>query len=769
MSVSNIIDFDQANMLKAALGYAAKGWSVLPCWGPIHDPDGKFVGCGCKKASCDKPGKHPHGFLVPRGQMQATTDEAIIRKWFSGNHRLNIGILCSTSGLCTVDIDPRNGGYLTLEMLEAQHGKISSDVHQLTGGGGEHFVFSNPYGVNGLPNQLGPGVDVKANGYFIAWPSIHQSGRMYEWEASSDPLNGCVPSPLPEFMRDIAHKGVPLVQESLGSRLATEEQIKELRSALKFVRSDDYHDWVNFGQALKDLGAAGYELWDEWSQTSDKYDKNLMGFKWRSFKSGAYQLESIFHEAQTLGWINPMSGIALVEPVAIEEVQHYVPPAEKIAPPLIRIDGQSAPGILEDVVSWIEASSRKSQPDFSLQAALAFASTLLGRRYVTTQRNWSALYFLNIGKSGSGKEHAKWAIETLLEACGQPHLIGPAGYTSDSGVLSTLCKQPVHCSVIDEFGKVLEGASIKHGARSASTMKALMEVWGRCDGVMRPQGYSTFGMSDSDAQKMSAKTVRNPSLTLLAMTTPETFFDSIGSAAARDGFLNRFLMVETDIGRQAGRHTQKVSISPAIIEWAQRSVNPSSTLAMVNPAGDATLSPTPIVVPFSPQAMDMFGQFEEECINLMDEYEVDGLAEMWSRSNEIAMRVSLIAAVSSDSSIIQEDHAAWSIAYVRRSFMKVVNRLKTCLFDSEFESISIQVLEVIRLGGKKGRTDREIHQYCRKFRGLDHRGKQNVLSSLAMNEDIVKVDVPSLSGRGRPRGAWISVAVVDSVDNDNYA
>ena len=37
--------------------------------------------------------------------------------------------------------------------------------------------------------------------------------------------------------------------------------------------------------------------------------------------------------------------------------------------------------------------------------------------------------------------------------------------------------------------------------------------------------------------------------TVMAMTTPETFFEAIGSAAARDGFLNRFLIVESDIFR----------------------------------------------------------------------------------------------------------------------------------------------------------------------------------------------------------------------------
>lgn len=750
-----IVDIRDNLMLKAALGYAAMGWYVLPCWRPVPDDAGKLH-CGCGDPACKSPGKHPHGFLARTGQMAATIDPAVIRRWFGSGQPLNIGILLSRSNLVAIDIDPRNGGELTLEHLEQRYGQLDSDVIQMSGGGGLHYVYSMPHGVNGLPGTLGPGVDVKANGYIMVWPSLHATSIEYEWEASSDPTEGATPSPLPDFLRDLAHSRTTDLGTPHGSRYATPEQIDDLRAALGCLPADDYHQWVNFGQALKAIGGIGFQLWDEWSQSSSKYRPEAMGPKWRSFKSGAYQIESIFHAAQAAGWVNPQSGAAVApEPVPVEVITPYVAPA-------MGEDGPTAlPGILGVVTDWINATSRKPQPLFAMQAALAFGSVVLGRRVVTDQRNWPSLYFLNIGKSASGKEHAKWAIEQLLDACQLPHLIGPAGYTSDSGVLSTLAKQPAHIAIVDEFGKTLEAASIKHGARAASAMKALMEAWGRCDGTMRPQGFSTFGMSDADARRIDEKTVRNPALTLLGMTTPETFYESIGTAAARDGFLNRFLIVESDTGRMAGQPVATIEIPEAIREWADWLLQQAAPLALASPI------PTPLIVPFSPASARLLAAFEADCIRLMDEHEDAGLAEMFGRTTEIAMRLALVMACACRASRIEAEQTECAIAYASYHALRIVQRLETAVADSEFHGLLNQVLGALRAAGERGLTERELNAYSRKFRAVDKRQKINVLDTLAYTGDAARCELPPLSGRGKSRIAW--VATGESADNADKA
>ena len=62
----------------------------------------------------------------------------------------------------------------------------------------------------------------------------------------------------------------------------------------------------------------------------------------------------------------------------------------------------------------------------------------------------------------------------------------PASDAIETVVSFPITVNAIKAAVVDEFGKVLEAASVKHGARAASTMRALMEVWGRADGTLRP-------------------------------------------------------------------------------------------------------------------------------------------------------------------------------------------------------------------------------------------------------------------------------------------
>ena len=450
-----------------------------------------------------------------------------------------------------------------------------------------------------------------------------------------------------------------------------------------------------------------------------------------------------------------LAAALLPKPVPVENIKMKVPEetARKKTPAYV----EKPPGMLGTITDWVNATSRKPQPAFAVQTAIAFASTVLGRRYVSSQRNWPSLFLLNIGKSASGKEHGKWAVEKLLEACELAHLIGPSSYTSNAGVLSALHDQPAHLTVIDEFGKALENASVKNNARDRSMLTALMEVWGRADGVLRPQGYSTFGMSARDAASFKERTVRNPALSLLAMTTPESFFESLGSAAARDGFLNRFLIVESDIGRQVGQHRAELAPPESVRAWAAQ-MRRQTDGALVNPDGNATLEPSPTLVPMLAPALELFHQFEIECVGLMDEYEQAGLAEMFGRSNEIAMRLALVVALGCHCEAIDGPHAAWAINYVRHHALRTVERLLSSVADSEFEHSKKQVLSLIVKAGPNGMTERDLSRASTRFARVPQRQQVEILNSLQFVGEICRVEIPTTSGRGRKRVAWIAVS-----------
>jgi len=106
--------------------------------------------------------------------------------WFDTWPDANVGIaIGAESGLVVLDVDPRHGGTESLEELETRHGRLPLSPVVLTGGGGTHSYFAHPKGGT-VPNRTNfaglPGLDLRADGgYVVAPPSVHASGRAYEW------------------------------------------------------------------------------------------------------------------------------------------------------------------------------------------------------------------------------------------------------------------------------------------------------------------------------------------------------------------------------------------------------------------------------------------------------------------------------------------------------------------------------------------------------------------------------------------------------------
>lgn len=746
-------------VLDYALAYVARQWAVVPLHG--IDADGR---CTCGDAhtgvegslSPGSKGKHPHTLFAPHGALSATKDPETVRRWFADG-RLNVGIATGeASGVVAVDIDPRDGGDDTWShFLDLNRARVPDTVIASTGGGGQHILFQ--YQPDSVIRTPGKGIQVKGNGgYIVVEPSRHHSGNAYSWEAEADPLDGANPAPAPAWLSS------PKKAELLGvSGRAVghlhPQRIADLRAALRHIDPDPYQDWLQVGMALHSTEAAeAFELWASWSADSAKFDQGACVRKWNSFTAGnGLHVESIFSWAQARGWTGETERVAV--PMPAEGIQ-----PRKVAPSVHAPEHLLAfPGVLNDFVRWTNQTAPKPQPQFAVQAAIALGATVMGRIWRTSRHNYPSLYLVNVGRSGSGKEHARTAIESTLDAAGLTRLIGPGGYTSDSAVLSELLLRPCHLSIIDEIGDMLKNAKAQGNHHRRQSISMLIQAWGQLHGTIRPLAYSTMGLSKRQRDDLDRKVIHNPALTMLGMTTPKGFYDGLTEAAIEGGFLNRLLVVESEIGPQPRGDALMDAPPAAVVEWCKRVAQASGAtgnLAGVDLGPEIRIEPR--VVPINSEAEQLFRAYDLQCIDAMNRLEREGLAEMEGRSVEKAMRIALIAAVSINlaSPVVDAVAAQWAIDYVRAYTAQTTSAIRRNMHGSLFGQWRATTLEVIVKAGARGATERELSKASRTFAGLDPRTRKAVFDALVAEGEIAFMNLgKGTSGRGSDREAWVAL------------
>ena len=153
-------------LLIAAKALIRKGYAILP----LEAADPKRPGSG----------KRP---ITAQGVKDATKHYPEFKKMVKGLEDFNIGIVTGQiNRIMVVDVDPRNGGDKTIRELITKHGNLPWSPKSRTGGGGTHRYFKVPKGMVSNGGKLGTGIDIKLdNGYVVAPPSGHASGKRYEW------------------------------------------------------------------------------------------------------------------------------------------------------------------------------------------------------------------------------------------------------------------------------------------------------------------------------------------------------------------------------------------------------------------------------------------------------------------------------------------------------------------------------------------------------------------------------------------------------------
>lgn len=323
-------------LLEAALQYASRGWWVIPTRG-MHD--GR---CTCGQPCGDKAGKHAYTRKNQDGTWGLRDPAAIERHWDRNPHD-NVA-LATGRGLVVIDIDNADQRELYRE-LWAQHGGEPSTLMASTGRGAHVYLEGTLESSRHLEDLLVRG----GNSYVIAPPSIHQTGKQYQWvnrspltqfpnwlkelvesyeneQVTDEAFSSLLAAPFPIYLGQIEQdqRGSALYNRALRLDIPqqTPELMADIGSALAAVPASCNRDtWYKIGMALKSLGwersdgtSICYDYWNDWSSTCPaKYAEWDCATVWRSFRDDrrgpTIGIGRLFFYAKQYGWRRPFGGV----------------------------------------------------------------------------------------------------------------------------------------------------------------------------------------------------------------------------------------------------------------------------------------------------------------------------------------------------------------------------------------------------------------------------------------------------------------------------
>lgn len=617
-------------LLDAALSYAARGWPVLPLRGKIP--------------------------LSPHGVKDATTDPEIIRAWLARWPTCNIGIACGeVSGLLVVDVDARSGGLETIAGYD-----LPPTLTVQTGGGGLHLYYQRPtVEVMGGKGRFGAGVDCQHDGrYVVAPPSIHpETHEPYRW-ASED-----APEPFPSLLVDVANRprGVPLplmrAQEA-PARLDVEDRARRYVDTMReSISGKGGHDSL-FRVACALVNGFDLPIASA-RRIVDDYNATKAAPPW-SDKEIAHKLDDAAKDGtfngRSRGCLLSVRDADRSDPVPVAAIvkadrARRAVQASREAPASVL----SPPGIVGEVMRWIEACSVYSAPLLSLAAAISVTATICGRRYRTESGIRPVLYLVGVAKSGVGKETGRQCAISLLRSSGLGSRVGADEVSSAAALTSMMREHPIRLQLFDELGRLLEAYTGKGAASfERQIVTTAMRLWSCADGVF-------LGKAMADQKEQPSITM--PHMNLYGTTTPGSLHRSLRGTDVTDGVLNRLILIHVDQEQAKKRRpTARKTEPPEMLIMQAKALSKG-------PEGQGDLAGTEVApaaeVGMTTEAWEVdesIGDYARGAMEADDEHR-----DLWTRVQEQTQRIALVIAVGCGELTITADHMRWAWELVRWS------------------------------------------------------------------------------------------------------
>lgn len=378
------------------------------------------------------------------------------------------------------------------------------------------------------------------------------------------------------------------------------------------------------------------------------------------------------------------------------------------------------PGLLGEMISWMNACANRPAPILSLGASIATLSTAMGRWYKSPTGLRANVYVVGLARSGAGKENGRACAMTMLSRAGLDQLRGTDDLASSAGLLRIMHEYPVRLLCLDELGLLLGNVTSRNaGTHERDILSVLMRLHSTAGTLWAGKAYA----------ERDSKAIEQPHCVLWGTSTPDRFWSALSGSHTIDGFLNRLLVLPHD-----------APACKAVAPSADPAEPPDGIRAALQAIGSGALSGLPemgrIVTATTrtiSRTVQVTGEAAKELDRLADgqvrRMNSSSCPEAWTRVHEQAIRLALVCAVSlrPDDPVIDLDCAKWGARLAWWSVSVTARAAEERVGDTEEQRAAQRVLAAIRKAPGQCATTRQI---TRATQRIDRRHRDAALRTL---------------------------------------
>ena len=333
------------------------------------------------------------------------------------------------------------------------------------------------------------------------------------------------------------------------------------------------------------------------------------------------------------------------------------------------VDFENIPkGLIKELARFIYAQSPRPVKAISTMTALALMAGICGRSYNISGTGLNN-YFVLLAPTGIGKEGISKGINKLINTIlpQQPlakTFVGLGELVSGISLLRYLSEETQCCLTVQgEFGMTMQRMTGRNATPNMLQLrKIILDLYGKSGNgeIMRSTVYA-------DKQKNISE-IKAPSFTMLAESTPSTFFDALSDGLVDEGLISRFNIVECTAKRPPlNKYHNKVDVPKDLKDYF---LNLASNCLTLN-ATDQVVD-----IEMTAEAEQVFNEFDKFCDDEINNSPEESYRQLWNRGHLKSLKIASLFAIGLNiyKPIIDKEQALYAIKFVRDSIQQMYNR-----------------------------------------------------------------------------------------------